>query len=92
MTPRHPSSSRLHIDWTRCDGRGLCTELLPKVLRRDPWGYPLAYDGSRDPVIPANLLGDAHAAVRRCPRLAVSVIESTKPDEQQGKTRGRGGS
>ena len=22
---------RLHIDWTRCDGRGLCTELLPEL-------------------------------------------------------------
>ncbi|MET4001897.1 ferredoxin [Arthrobacter sp. UYCu511] len=32
----------LHIDWTRCDGRGLCTELLPTVLVRDDWGYPLA--------------------------------------------------
>ena len=32
---------RLHIDWTRCDGRGLCTELLPTALDRDDWGYPL---------------------------------------------------
>jgi len=23
------TSARLHIDWTRCEGRGLCTELLP---------------------------------------------------------------
>ncbi|MGI9124601.1 MAG: ferredoxin, partial [Mycobacterium sp.] len=29
---------KLHIDWTRCDGRGLCTELLPDVLDRDEWG------------------------------------------------------
>ncbi len=44
------TSSRLHIDWTRCDGRGLCTELLPGVLSRDDWGYPLARDGSREPL------------------------------------------
>ena len=24
--------SRLHIDWTRCEGRGSCVELLPEVL------------------------------------------------------------
>ncbi|MFJ6416053.1 ferredoxin [Paeniglutamicibacter sp. NPDC091659] len=30
----------LHIDWTRCDGRGLCVEVLPEVFDRDDWGYP----------------------------------------------------
>ena len=48
-TPPQRTPSRLHIDWTRCDGRGLCTELLPGVLGRDDWGYPLARDGSREP-------------------------------------------
>ena len=24
-------STRLHINWTACDGRGLCTELLPRL-------------------------------------------------------------
>jgi ferredoxin len=80
---------RLHIDWTRCDGRGLCAELLPGVLRRDPWGYPLARDGSREPAIPARALGDARAAVRRCPRLALSLITSTKTAAQQAKTSDR---
>ena len=28
---RHRTPIRLHIDWTRCDGRGLCAELLPGV-------------------------------------------------------------
>jgi len=30
--------THLHIDWTSCDGRGLCVELLPGVLDRDDWG------------------------------------------------------
>lgn len=76
--------SRLHIDWTRCDGRGLCTELLPGVLARDPWGYPLTRDGSREPAIPANDLGDAHAAVARCPRLALSLITSVPKTHRRG--------
>jgi hypothetical protein len=33
-------SERLHIDWTRYDGRGLCVELLPGLLSRDDWAYP----------------------------------------------------
>lgn len=86
MNAAEKQQSRLHIDWTRCDGRGLCTELLPGVLRRDPWGYPLARDGSREPAIPPRVLGDARAAVGRCPRLALSLITSAKTDERQAKT------
>jgi len=71
-TPTKPQ--RLHIDWTRCDGRGLCTELLPGVLGRDDWGYPLARDGSREPTVPAGDLTEARLAVDRCPRLALALI------------------
>ena len=86
MNAVNKPESRLHIDWTRCDGRGLCTELLPEVLRRDPWGYPLARDGAREPAIPAKALDNARAAVSRCPRLALSVIASPKAEKRQGKT------
>ncbi len=80
------SSSRLHIDWTRCDGRGLCTELLPELLRRDPWGYPLVRDGSREPAVPPRSLGEARAAVGRCPRLALSLLTSVpEADERTGR-------
>ncbi|MDX1890742.1 ferredoxin [Mycolicibacterium sp. 050158] len=65
---------RLHVDWTRCDGRGLCTELLPGLLDRDDWGYPLTRDGSRDVVVPAERIFEARTAVNRCPRLALSLI------------------
>ena len=87
MTAAKPQS-RLHIDWTRCDGRGLCIELLPGVLRRDPWGYPLVRDGSREPEIPATALGEARAAVDRCPRLALTLI-TPKADERQAEPRHR---
>lgn len=65
---------RLHIDWTRCDGRGLCTELLPALLKRDDWGYPLVRNGSREPQIPPGDMAEARIAVDRCPRLALSLI------------------
>lgn len=66
---------RLHIDWTRCDGRGLCTELLPEVLDRDDWGFPLARDGAREPEVPGSDVKYAKAAVKRCPRLALSLAD-----------------
>ncbi|MGY4708300.1 ferredoxin [Mycolicibacterium sp. CBM1] len=68
-------SLRLHIDWTRCDGRGLCTELLPDVLIRDDWGYPLARKSSREPAIPPSSAKYAKAAVKRCPRMALRLVE-----------------
>ncbi|WP_345892156.1 ferredoxin [Mycolicibacterium sphagni] len=69
------AQARLHIDWTRCDGRGLCAELLPDVFTRDDWGYPLARDGSREPVIPPAAAKFAKAAVKRCPRLALRLLD-----------------
>jgi ferredoxin len=66
--------SRLHIDWTRCDGRGLCTELLPGLLDRDDWGYPISRSGSREPAIPEEQLRYARAAVKKCPRLALQLL------------------
>jgi ferredoxin len=71
-----PNPVRLHIDWTRCDGRGLCTELMPTLLQRDDWGYPLVRNGSREPRVASGDLPEARIAVDRCPRLALSLIAS----------------
>ena len=73
----HRDPARLHIDWTRCDGRGLCAELLPGVLTRDEWGYPQALDGTREPSIVADAAAAARSAVDRCPRLALTLLTST---------------
>ena len=66
--------SRLHIDWTACQGRGLCAELLPEVLAVDDWGYPLARSAERDPAVPGSLEGVARRAVRDCPRMALRLL------------------
>jgi ferredoxin len=65
----------LHIDRTVCDGRGLCTELLPELLDRDPWGYPRVRDGARDPAVAPSLAGHARRAVAHCPRLALHLLD-----------------
>jgi ferredoxin len=68
------TTTRVHIDWTACDGRGVCTELLPELLARDEWGYPLPRDGSAEPVVPHALRVHAGRAVKLCPRLALRLV------------------
>jgi ferredoxin len=64
------TAARLHIDWTRCVGHGLCGELLPELLDRDPWGYPLPRN---DLAVPAELAEPTRQAIRLCPRLALRL-------------------
>jgi ferredoxin len=61
---------KLHIDWTACDGRGLCAELLPELLAPDDWGYPVA----RSSGVPEEWEGAARRAVDRCPALALRLV------------------
>ena len=63
--------TRLHIDWTACDGRGLCTELLPELLTEDDWGYPIVRAEGH---VPATLEGEAREAANRCPALALRLV------------------
>jgi ferredoxin len=59
----------LQIDWTRCDGHGLCAALLPRSIGVDEWGYPVL-DADR-------LRGERPADLRRavgvCPSLALRL-------------------
>ncbi|EIV91475.1 ferredoxin [Frankia sp. QA3] len=70
--------ARLWIDWTACDARGWCAELLPELLTRDPDGYPLdrspGAHATQDLTIPAQLAGHARRAVDACPRLALRLL------------------
>lgn len=69
-------SATLHIDWTRCQARGACLDLLPDLLRPDDDGYPLAAAPPRersDVPIPRADLPAARDAVALCPRLALTL-------------------
>lgn len=72
-------ASNLHIDWTACDGRGTCAELLPELLARDEWGFPMARGGTREPAVPATLNRMARRAVAHCPRLALRLLTPAPP-------------
>jgi len=59
----------LAIDRIRCDGSGLCAELLPERIRLDDWGYPIIEPGA----IPESLLSHTRRAVAACPLLALRL-------------------
>ena len=59
----------LVVDRIKCDGRGLCAEILPELIRLDSWGYPIVAPGS----IPPHLMGLAERAVDDCPVLAIAL-------------------
>ncbi len=67
-----PAGTELTVDRIRCDGRGLCAELLPELVRLDEWGYPIVAPGP----IPDHLLGHARRATAACPVLALALRRS----------------
>jgi ferredoxin len=64
---------KLHVDWTVCDGRGLCVELLPELLDRDEWGYPVPL-APKDSAVAPELLDAASDAVAMCPKRALKLL------------------
>ena len=59
----------LRVDRIRCDGSGLCAELLPELISLDDWGYPILSPGPA----PGSLLSLARQAVEACPVLALGL-------------------
>ncbi len=89
--PAPPAREALSVDWTACEGRGLCADLLPELLQTDPWGYPQARPDAagRPPArptvpggltaVPPSLAAPARQAVRMCPRLALALQPVSPP-------------
>lgn len=65
---------RLEIDWTRCDGHGLCARLLPEKVSVDEWGFPVLTDHNIEPARER----DARRTVAACPRLALRLEPAAK--------------
>lgn len=59
----------LEVDWTRCDGHGLCHALLPESVDLDEWGFPIL---DRRPV-PDEMMTHARRAAAACPALALRL-------------------
>jgi ferredoxin len=72
------------IDRIRCDGYGMCAELLPELIELDDWGYPIV----RDAAVPEDLADHARRAVAACPVLALrlrAVPRATMPAPAVGQ-------
>ena len=59
----------LQIDRIRCNGHGLCAELLPELISLDDWGYPIIKPGN----VPPSVVEHARRAVDACPVLALRL-------------------
>ncbi len=62
----------IRVDWTHCDGRGLCAELVPEIIQMDEWGYPVVTVAR----VPRRLVRHARRAAASCPMLALHVDEA----------------
>ena len=60
--------AELTVDWIRCDGHGVCAEILPELISLDDWGYPVI----AGPVRP-DRLRLAERARASCPALALRL-------------------
>ncbi|HEU5107134.1 MAG TPA: NADH-ubiquinone oxidoreductase-F iron-sulfur binding region domain-containing protein [Micromonosporaceae bacterium] len=65
---------RLAVDWSRCDGHGLCAAVLPELIRLDGNGYP----SFPDLPIPPWLERGANQAVAMCPALALRFVDGER--------------
>ncbi|MFV2111182.1 NADH-ubiquinone oxidoreductase-F iron-sulfur binding region domain-containing protein [Micromonospora sp. LOL_025] len=64
-----PNPQRLTLDWSRCDGHGLCAHVVPDFIRLDGNGYP-AFPPTP---VPTWLREGARKAVKVCPELALRL-------------------
>jgi ferredoxin len=69
------------IDRIRCDGRGICAEMLPEVFALDDWGYPML----RTRAVPAELEALARRTVETCPVLALKLVRTDNPDRASSR-------
>jgi ferredoxin len=64
-------TARLRVNPIACEAHGLCSELLPELIRLDDWGYPILDESA----VPPELLGLARQAADACPTLALILEE-----------------
>ena len=61
----------LRVNPIACEAHGLCIELLPELISRDPWGFPIVAPGP----VPGDLLPLAKRAAALCPTLALLLTQ-----------------
>ncbi len=77
--PRGPGTHRIRVNPITCEAHGVCAELLPEMIGKDPWGYPIISDQP----VPPSLLKLARKAESSCPTLALIVERIERADDQR---------
>ena len=77
IMPIAASRYRLRVNPVACDAFGYCAELVPEIVLRDEWGYPIIVESS----IPPHLFELAQRAVRECPRRALFLERSSSTSQ-----------
>ena len=67
--PVAPGELELTVDWTRCQGHGLCAHIVPELIQLDQQGFPVMLDMP----VPRWLVREARQAVEMCPALALRL-------------------
>jgi ferredoxin len=80
MTDQQPLS--LTVDMVKCDGHGICAWLFPGRVDLDDWGYAWVDPA---PIERRSQLRAAQAAVRACPRLALTLVPRPAPANTVGR-------
>ncbi len=65
-------SLRVVVDPTKCEGRGVCAEMLPELITLDGWGFPVLDEGGS---VSSEIVEHAVRTVRACPRQALHLVE-----------------
>ena len=78
--PEQETQQRLVVDWTRCQGHGLCAHLVPEIIHLDAQGYPVILNIP----VPNWLEKDAEQAVHMCPALALRLTDTERKSSRSG--------
>jgi ferredoxin len=63
---------KAHVNPAKCEGFGLCQEVLPEVFLLDEWGYAYV-DGNGE--VPAGMQTKAREAAAICPVHAITATD-----------------
>lgn len=83
--PDAAAEKTLMVDWSRCEGHGLCAHLVPELIHLDKQGYPVFMSIP----VPPWLEKDATQAVDMCPALALRLATDPKKGGGGGKGGGK---
>ncbi|MCL2582763.1 MAG: ferredoxin [Streptosporangiales bacterium] len=72
--PDNESDKKLVVDWSRCEGHGLCAHLISELIHLDSSGYPVIMNVA----VPSWLEKDAMQAVAMCPNLALRLEKDSR--------------